>query len=226
MPRTFTTVIDDTQCIGDSLDIINNNYEALDTSIIALSSKSSTPFTTNNPTTTIQLALDSSLNLTGNVRDNSITRQHLGLGNIIQIVDIPVTSSNGAIATGTTEYTFTELNASITPFFASSRILIQARLCIAAATAPIGLYIKKGANNFTAPAEVSFTDCLVVIPANVLPIPTYLQYVDTNVGSTTEVQYQFVAKRPGAGTVLGLNKNISGTNFKTTSSITLYEIKA
>jgi hypothetical protein len=213
MPRTFTTVIDDTQCIGDSLDIINNNYEALDTSIIALSSKSSTPFTTNNPTTTIQLALDSSLNLTGNVRDNSITRQHLGLGNIIQIVDIPVTSSNGAIATGTTEYTFTELNASITPF-------------IAAATAPIGLYIKKGANNFTAPAEVSFTDCLVVIPANVLPIPTYLQYVDTNVGSTTEVQYQFVAKRPGAGTVLGLNKNTSGTNFKTTSSITLYEIKA
>lgn len=38
MPRTLTTAIPGTQCIGDSLPVINNNFEALDTATISLSS--------------------------------------------------------------------------------------------------------------------------------------------------------------------------------------------
>jgi|688.fasta_scaffold109971_5 hypothetical protein len=224
MPRNLTTIIDDTQCIGDSLVIINNNYENLDTAVGQLSSKSQAPITVNNPTTTIDLDLDSSLNLTGNVRENSITGGLLAPGNIIQVVHYNITGEE-APGSADTEYQITSFNANITPSNSTNRILIQASLGIAAATNPVGIYIKKNTTSFDGPSKASHTSSLRVIPTSVIPVTTNLQYLDESAGSSNSVvTYQFWIKRPVA-TALGINVSTAAPRFRTTSSITLYEIK-
>jgi hypothetical protein len=230
MAREFTAQIEDTQCIGDSLDIINDNYLNLDTAIVQLSGKSSTPITTNNPTSTIELSLNSNLNLTGSVRNNSITSGLLAPGNIIQVVHYNITSEESA-ASAITEYQITSFNADITPSNSTNKILIQASLGIAAATNPVGIYIKKGGTNFDGPSKTSHTSSLRVIPASVVPLTTYLQYLDESAGAGgVAVTYQFWIKRPVA-TILGINASTTtpaalATSFRTTSTITLYEIKS
>jgi hypothetical protein len=224
MARRFTAQIEDTQCIGDSLDTINDNYLNLDTAIVQLSSKASTPITTNNPTSTIELSLDSNLNLTGSVRNNSITSGLLAPGNIIQVVHYNMSGEESAVSAAT-EYQITSFNADITPSNSTNKILIQASLGIAAATNPVGIYIKKGGTSFDGPSKGSHISSLRVIPANVVPLTTYLQYLDESVGSSTAVTYQFWIKRPAA-TVLGVNVSTGAPLFRTTSTITLYEIKS
>lgn len=229
MPRKFTTQIEDTQCIGDSLDVINTNYENLDTAIVQLSSKSTTPITTNNPTTTIQLALDSNLNLTGNVRANSITGSLLAAGNVIQFVNAS-TDTTTSIAQSLTEYSF-PLQAKITPSNTTNKILIEARLSLAAPLTAVGVYIKKtiGSNetNFrsTNTTITQGSACLAAIPQGNIPSTTYIQHLDPLVGSNSEVTYECIVVRP-AQTTLFINRSSSPPNFNTTSSITLYEIKS
>ena len=229
MAREFTAQIEDTQCIGDSLDTINDNYLNLDTAIVQLSSKASTPITTNNPTSTIELSLNSNLNLTGSVRNNSITSGLLAPGNIIQVVHYNITGEESAVS-ATTEYQISTFDSIITPSNSTNKILIQASLGIAAATNPVGIYIKKGGTSFDGPIKASHTSSLRVIPASVVPLTTYLQYLDESVGSSTAVTYQFWIKRPVA-TILGINASTTtpaapATSFRTTSTITLYEIKS
>ena len=227
MSRNFTTIIDDTQCIGDSLEIINSNYENLDTAVGQLSGKSQTPITVNNPTATIDLDLDSSLNLTGNVRENSITGALLAPGNIIQIVNNTV-SDFTEIANGTSEQTITTFNTSILPANSQNKILLEARLCIAAPSNPVGIYVKKGTTDYTGPTLTSYNSCLAVIPQSPNPLNTYV-FLDTGVaGASTQLTFNFIIKRPSS-TALYINRsqsNASPNNFRTTSSITLYEIKA
>jgi hypothetical protein len=224
MARRFTAQIEDTQCIGDSLDTINDNYLNLDTAIVQLSSKASTPITTNNPTSTIELSLNSNLNLTGSVRNNSITSGLLAPGNIIQVVHYNITNSETPASAGT-EYQITSFNADITPSNSTNKILIQASLSIASGTNPVGIYIKKGGTNFDGPIQLNHTSSLRVVPTSPVPIATNLQYLDESVGSSSAVTYQFWLKRPTA-TAPGINISTALPLFRTTSTITLYEIKS
>jgi alpha-tubulin suppressor-like RCC1 family protein len=74
MPRLYTNSIPDTQCIGDSLDTINNNSLNLDTAVQDLSSQ-----TINiTDTSTIDLVYDAeSRNLTASVKLSSISNSYL-----------------------------------------------------------------------------------------------------------------------------------------------------
>lgn len=229
MSRNFTTIIDDTQCIGDSLEIINSNYENLDTAVGQLSGKSQTPITVNNPTATIDLDLDSSLNLTGNVRENSITRALLAPGNIIQIVHTPYDTTT-SVAQDRTEYLF-PIQAKITPSNTTNRVLIEARISLAAPLTAVGVYFRKttttGQTNFrsTNTTIPQGSACLAAVPQGNIPTTIYIQHLDTAVGSISEVTYECIVVRP-AQTALFVNRSSSPPNFNTTSSITLYEIKA
>lgn len=74
MPRIFTTQIADTECMGDSLVTINNNYENLDTAIQNLSSQTISI----TDTSTIDLTYDSgNRNLTASVKLSSLESVHL-----------------------------------------------------------------------------------------------------------------------------------------------------
>lgn len=233
MPRNLTTIIDDTQCIGDSLVVINNNYENLDTAVGQLSSKASTPITTNNPTSTIQLSLNSNLNLTGNVRNNSITGSLLAAGNIIQITHTPSDATTNA-ANDRTDYTF-PIQAKITPSNTQNKILIEARISLAAPLTAAGVFLRKTTGTAPTTQTTNFRStqttipqgsaCLAAVPQSNIPTTIYIQHLDFTVGSTSEVTYECIVVRPAA-TSLFINKSSSPPNFNTTSSITLYEIKS
>lgn len=231
MARQFTAQIEDTQCIGDSLVTINDNYLNLDTAMAQLSSKASTPITTNNPTSTIQLSLNSNLNLTGSVRENSITGGLLAPGNIINIVNYNITDMTAIVAnTVADELIMTPFNAAITPSNSLNRILIVARLSIAPITNPVGIFIKKGSSSYSGVAETGFQHCLAVVPASVNPVNTFLQIDTGAAGSNSEIIFNFIAKRTlSYPTAVNINRSSTTTapnNFKTTSNITLYEIKS
>jgi len=97
MPRILTTPISGSQCIGDSLPIINNNYEALDTVVYALSTNTIAVSSTATVTPVLLPSTTSfpwTKTLTANVNDNSITTAKLASGSVgtIQL-------SSGAVTT-------------------------------------------------------------------------------------------------------------------------------
>lgn len=99
MPRILTTAISGSQCIGDSLPIINNNYEALDTVVYALSTNTISPSSTATITTTVLSSTTSypwAKRIAADVNDGSITPVKLSTG-------APTwnTSSNVGIGTST-----------------------------------------------------------------------------------------------------------------------------
>lgn len=97
MPRTLTTYISGSQCIGDSLPLINNNYEALDTVVYALSTNTIAVSSTATITSTLLTSTTQypwTKTLAASVNDNSITPSKLSTG--APIWDI---SSNVGIGT-------------------------------------------------------------------------------------------------------------------------------
>lgn len=80
MPRFLTTPISGSQCIGDSLPIINNNYEALDTVVYALSTNTIAVSSTATVTPVLLPSTTSfpwTKTLAANVNDGSITTAKL-----------------------------------------------------------------------------------------------------------------------------------------------------
>lgn len=105
MPRTLTTYISGSQCIGDSLPLINDNYEALDTVVYALSTNTIVPAETSTITTVLLSSTTSypwAKQIAASVNDNSITPVKLSTG-------APTwnTSSNVGIGTTTPNHRLT-----------------------------------------------------------------------------------------------------------------------
>ena len=98
MARILTTAISGSQCIGDSLVIINDNYEALDTVVYALSTNTIAVSSTSTATPTF---LDSTTSypwqktLAIDINNNSITPEKLSTG-------APVWNTSGNVGIGTT----------------------------------------------------------------------------------------------------------------------------
>jgi hypothetical protein len=95
MPRFITTSIPGDQCIGDSLAIINDNYEALDTVVYALSTNTIGVSSTATITPTLLNSTTSfpwTKTLIANVNDNSITTNKLALSAVTT-----ATINNGAV---------------------------------------------------------------------------------------------------------------------------------
>jgi hypothetical protein len=97
MARILTTAISGSQCIGDSLIVINNNYEALDTVVYALSTNTISPSSTATVTPTL---LDSTTSypwqktLAIDVNNSSITPVKLSTG-------APTWNTSGNVGIGT-----------------------------------------------------------------------------------------------------------------------------
>jgi hypothetical protein len=98
MARILTTAISGTQCIGDSLGIINNNYEALDTVVYALSTNTISPSSTATTTPVFLNSITSypwQKQLAVDVNNNSITPEKLSTG-------APIWNTTGSVGIGTT----------------------------------------------------------------------------------------------------------------------------
>jgi len=83
MARILTTAISGSQCIGDSLGIINNNYEALDTAVYALSTNTILLSSTATTTPTLLTSTTSypwQKRLAIDVNDGSITSAKIASG--------------------------------------------------------------------------------------------------------------------------------------------------
>lgn len=148
MARILTTPISGSQCIGDSLIIINNNYEALDTVVYALSTNTLAVSSTATTTPTLLTSTTSypwTKQIAVDINDNSITSAKLTSGSVgtLQLSSDAVTTAK--IASGVT----ITGNLSGTATIAGSASNVVASSPLAAATCKAWVNFDGGGTNGT-----------------------------------------------------------------------------
>jgi hypothetical protein len=140
MPRILTTPISGSQCIGDSLPIINNNYEALDTVVYALSTNTISPSSTATITPILLPSTTSypwTKQLAADVNDGSITNAKLANSSVTPSklsTGAPTWDTSGNVSASGTVTTTTV--SSVSGFFTNLSVSLSSN-------AAIGTYIGK-----------------------------------------------------------------------------------
>jgi hypothetical protein len=252
MAHFYTGPINETKCIGDSLDQliipvgasvkteggINTNFLSLDNAVQGLSSAINTINTFNViDTTTVDLTYTlPARSLTASVKDNSIDYTKVASGMVLNCVNVFVNTPATYSITANTDTEITALSTTITPKTTTSKILIQAminsevqndsvfRLArVVGASAPVPLGTAAAASNrLTGIAPMSYD-----LDNNTTMSNTYIQFYDTP-GTIQPVTYRFYVRRADNATFF-LNRTLRDTDTssdeRASSSVTLLEIK-
>ena len=231
MARVHTTAFNETDCIGDCYEPINNSLANLDTAVQDLSALNVVD------TSTIDLTYStSSRSLTASVKDNSIDYTKVAPGMIIDCVNTHISQPLTYPVTSLIDREITALSAQITPKTPTSKILFQAMLNYeiqwdsvlkvkrsigGSAFVEIGSGTPSG-NRLTGMSAPGYDNNTDSTQHN-----NFLQYLDEP-NTTQIVVYKVFVRRSGNADFY-LNRTNADTNFpymeRTSSNVNLLEIK-
>lgn len=230
MARVHTTAFNETDCIGDCYEPINNSLDNLDTAVQDLSALNVVD------TSTIDLTYStSSRSLTASVKDNSIDYTKVAPGMVLNCVNIFTNTATTYSTPANTDTEIAALTITIIPKLTTSKILIQAMInaetandavyrlkrTIGATTTELGTAVAAG-NRLTGIAPIPYD-----ADNNTTMFNTYIQYYDSP-STISTVTYTFYV-RPDAARTFYLNRTVLDDNIsnreRASSSVTLLEIK-
>lgn len=241
MARLYTSEINETACIGDSLNDpggINPNFLNLDESVQSLSSTIDAFNVVD--TSTVDLTYSSSTrSLTATVKDNSIDYTKVAPGMVLDCVNVFTSTVASYGGTANVESEIVALSSVITPKLTTSKILIQAMINGEGHHDAVfrlrrfvgGVDQSPSLGLGSAAAAGSRNTGIAPVPYDVDISTTmscsYIQFYDTP-NTINPVTYRFYY-RPSGSTTFNLNRAVNDTDNpwveRASSSVTLLEIK-